>query len=197
MHALQIYSVSDNQPDGIVSRFTANITHISINRDGSKIAAGSCDMTIKVKDLGSKNDRELVLEGHTAPILSVNLDPKSEFLVSSSCDGTVRLWSLQSKKQINSWSWAPRSNDFSNSPTLCRMQFEPTTGRFLAVPVSQNNESMVKIIERGSWKEVAQLKDERMIEVMKCLFFYKMNKMILTNKMFRFQFVLGHRAASF
>jgi len=41
MHALQIYSVSDNQPDGIASRFTANITHISINKDGSKIAAGS------------------------------------------------------------------------------------------------------------------------------------------------------------
>ena len=41
MHALQIYSVADHQPDGIVSRFTANVTHISINRDGTKIAAGS------------------------------------------------------------------------------------------------------------------------------------------------------------
>ena len=41
MHALQVYSIADNQPDGIAARFTANVTHISISRDGSKIAAGS------------------------------------------------------------------------------------------------------------------------------------------------------------
>ena len=106
MHALQIYSVVDNQPDGIASRFTANVTHLSINKDGSKIAAGSgwesyrtnitaafrfmiilClvlfrDMTIRVKDNNSKgNYQETIFDGHTAPILCVSLDPKSEYLV--------------------------------------------------------------------------------------------------------------------
>ena len=38
-------------------------------------------MSIRVKDLDSRNDRESVLEGHTAPILSVDLDPRSEYLV--------------------------------------------------------------------------------------------------------------------
>ena len=41
MHALQIYSASDNQPDGIVYRFTANVTHVVVSKDGTKIAAGS------------------------------------------------------------------------------------------------------------------------------------------------------------
>ena len=85
------------------------------------------------------------------------------FQASSSCDGTVRLWSLSSKKQVQSWPWAPRSNDFSNSPSLARVHFEPITGRFLAVPV--HSLSTVKILERGSWKQVAELEDHRLNEV--------------------------------
>ena len=41
MHVLQIFSHPDNQTDGIVTRFTSTITHISVNKDGSKVAAGS------------------------------------------------------------------------------------------------------------------------------------------------------------
>ena len=99
---LQIYSHPDNLTDGIVSRFTAIITHIAFNKDGSKIASGSryfvtvvyellvlsgcliycSDMTLKVNDLAGPNKgKELNICGHSAPILSVSLDPKSEFLV--------------------------------------------------------------------------------------------------------------------
>jgi hypothetical protein len=41
MHVLQIFSHPENQTDGIVTRFTSTITHISVNKDGSKVAAGS------------------------------------------------------------------------------------------------------------------------------------------------------------
>lgn len=41
MHVLQIYTHPENQTDGMVTRFTASITHVSFNKDGSKVAAGS------------------------------------------------------------------------------------------------------------------------------------------------------------
>lgn len=41
MHVLQIYNHPDNTTDGIVTRFTSSITHVSFNKDGSKVAAGS------------------------------------------------------------------------------------------------------------------------------------------------------------
>lgn len=167
MHVLQIFSHPDNQTDGIVTRFTSTITHISFNKDGSKVAAGSGDMTIKVKDLApSSKNKEVVFTGHTAPILSVSLDPKSEFLASSSCDGTVRVWCLTTNEQVQSWQWGPKSNDFSNSPSLCRVHFEPTTGRFLAIPFYQS--STVKILERKTWKEVAELADHRLKDISIC-----------------------------
>lgn len=119
-------------------------------------------MMIRVKDVDPQaNSKDQHFEGHTAPILSVDLDPRLEFLVSSSCDGTVRIWSLNSRKQVHSWEWAPRSNDFSNCPSLCRVMFEPVLGKTLAVPVA----TTIKIIERSSWKEVAELKDERLNQV--------------------------------
>jgi hypothetical protein len=38
---LQIYSHPENLTDGMVSRFTATITHMAFNKDGTKIASGS------------------------------------------------------------------------------------------------------------------------------------------------------------
>ena len=120
----------------------------------------------------------------------------SSFLqASSSCDGTVRIWSLQqSGKQVQSWNWAPKSNDFSNSPSLCRIQFEPTTGQFLAVPSFPT--SSVKIIERNTWKEVAELQHERLKDVNKLTFFILNPFLKFLFLISRFLFVAGRLAAN-
>lgn len=114
---------------------------------------------------------------------------------SSSCDGTVRVWCLTASKELQSWRWGPASNDFGNSPSLCRIHFEPTTGRYLAVPFFQS--STVKILERSSWKEVAELVDDRLKDV-------SISKQIVSNLLYvkfisccRFPFVAGLFVASF
>ncbi len=77
----------------------------------------------------------------------------------------MRVWSLKTRKELVNWPWAPRSNDFSNAETLCRLQFEPTTGRCLAVPCAGDSTGCVRIVERATWKVLAELKDDRVAQV--------------------------------
>ena len=76
--------------DGLVARFTADVTCININNEkGDILVAGSADMTIKVVDTESY-EVIATFEGHLAPILSVSIDSDGLFAASSSCDGTIR-----------------------------------------------------------------------------------------------------------
>ena len=76
--------------DGLVARFTADVTCIDINNEkGDILVAGSADMTIKVVDTESY-EVIATFEGHLAPILSVSIDSDGLFAASSSCDGTIR-----------------------------------------------------------------------------------------------------------
>ena len=76
--------------DGLVARFTADITCIDINNErGDILVAGSADMTIKVVNTESY-EVIATFEGHLAPILSVSIDSDGLFAASSSCDGTIR-----------------------------------------------------------------------------------------------------------
>lgn len=76
--------------DGLVARFTADITCMNTNNDkGDILVAGSADMTVKVINTESY-EVIATFEGHSAPILSVSLDTQGLFVASSSCDGTIR-----------------------------------------------------------------------------------------------------------
>ena len=76
--------------DGLVARFTADITCMDINNEkGDILVAGSADMTIKVVNTESY-EVIATFEGHLAPILSVSIDSNGLYAASSSCDGTIR-----------------------------------------------------------------------------------------------------------
>lgn len=40
-NTVQIHTFPDGEPDGILTRFTTNATHVAFNSSGSKVAAGS------------------------------------------------------------------------------------------------------------------------------------------------------------
>ena len=76
--------------DGLVARFTADITCMNTNNEkGDILVAGSADMTVKVINTESY-EVIATFEGHSAPILSVSIDTQGLFVASSSCDGTIR-----------------------------------------------------------------------------------------------------------
>ncbi|XP_014833456.1 WD repeat and HMG-box DNA-binding protein 1-like, partial [Poecilia latipinna] len=154
-NTVQIHTFPDGDPDGILTRFTTNATHVTFNRSGTRVAAGSSDFMVKVVEV-SDSSQQKTLRGHEAPVLSVTFDPKDEYLASSSCDGSVVVWNIEDQTRVTSWPLLQKTNDVSNAASLCRLAFQPAAGKLLAVPV----ETRVHLYERGSWDQVGSLSDE-------------------------------------
>uniref|UniRef100_A0A8D3DPI5 WD repeat and HMG-box DNA-binding protein 1 n=1 Tax=Scophthalmus maximus TaxID=52904 RepID=A0A8D3DPI5_SCOMX len=154
-NTVQIHTFPDGEPDGILTRFTTNATHVTFNSSGSRVAAGSSDFMVKVVEV-SDSSQQKTLRGHEAPVLSVTFDPKDDFLASSSCDGSVVVWNIEEQTQVISWPLLQKTNDVTNAKSLCRLAWQPRAGKFLAVPV----DTKVHLYERGSWDHVSTLSDD-------------------------------------
>ncbi|RTG83282.1 chromosome transmission fidelity protein 4 [Schistosoma bovis] len=141
---VHILQMEDGLPDGVATRFTAEVNHLAMNKDLSKIALCSSDFSVKVVDLsGHDNDRELVFKGHQGAVLSVAFDPLDVFVASASCDGSVRLWDLiigEEKKCIYTLA---KCNDPLFAPSSCRLCWESTVGK----PSSRDSLSPNRIAE--------------------------------------------------
>ncbi|KAG7267418.1 hypothetical protein CRUP_012519 [Coryphaenoides rupestris] len=137
-NTVQIHTFPDGDPDGILTRFTTNATHVAFNHSGSRVAAGSSDFMVKVVEVADSSQQK-TLRGHDAPVLSVTFDPKDEFLT-----------------QVTSWPVLHKSNDIGNAKSLCRLAWQPKTAKVLAVPV----ETRVQLYERDSWEHVSTLSDD-------------------------------------
>uniref|UniRef100_A0A665WX90 WD repeat and HMG-box DNA-binding protein 1 n=1 Tax=Echeneis naucrates TaxID=173247 RepID=A0A665WX90_ECHNA len=154
-NTVQIHTFPDGDPDGILTRFTTNATHVAFNSNGTRVAAGSSDFMVKVVEV-SDSSQQKTLRGHEAPVLSVTFDPIDDYLASSSCDGSVVVWNIEDQTQVISWPLLQKTNDVSNAKSLCRLAWQPGAGKFLAVPV----DTKVQLYERGSWDHVGTLSDD-------------------------------------
>ncbi|XP_008298066.1 WD repeat and HMG-box DNA-binding protein 1 [Stegastes partitus] len=159
-NTVQMHTFPDGDPDGILTRFTTNATHVTFNSSGSRVAAGSSDFMVKVVEV-SDSSQQKTLRGHEAPVLSVAFDPKDDFLASASCDGSVVVWNIEEQTQVISWPLLQKTNDVSNAKSLCRLSWQPRTAKLLAVPV----EAKVHLYERGSWEHVSSLSDDLLTQV--------------------------------
>ncbi|XP_030016993.1 WD repeat and HMG-box DNA-binding protein 1-like [Sphaeramia orbicularis] len=158
-NTVQVHTFPDGDPDGILTRFTTNATHITFNSSGTRVAAGSSDFMVKVVDVADSSQQK-TLRGHEAPVLSVTFDPKDEYLASSSCDGSVVVWNIEEQSQVKSWNLLQKSSDITNATSLCRLSWQNQMAKFLAVPV----DSKVHLYERGSWDQVGTLSDDQLTQ---------------------------------
>ncbi|GIK64871.1 MAG: hypothetical protein BroJett018_26650 [Chloroflexota bacterium] len=69
------------------------ITSVAFNADGTVIATGSLDGTVRLWD-GETGELLNTLEGHIDTVSGVAFNPDGTLLASSGWDGSLRLWGL-------------------------------------------------------------------------------------------------------
>ncbi|XP_048456072.1 WD repeat and HMG-box DNA-binding protein 1 [Rhincodon typus] len=152
---VQVHSFPEGLPDGILTRFTAEVNHIVFNTSATSVAAGSSDFMVKIVET-KDNSQQKTIRGHEGPILSVAFDPKDLFLASSSCDGSVCVWKIADQTRVASWPLLTKFNEVNRATSICRLEWQPKIGKFLAVPV----EKAVKLFERDTWENTDDLSDD-------------------------------------
>ena len=83
----------------VVSDISQEFCSIAVSPDGSRIASGSSDSTIRLWDVTS-GEQVALLNGHTDSVFSVVFSPDGHMLASGSRDSTIRLWDVTSGEQI-------------------------------------------------------------------------------------------------
>lgn len=78
---------------------TDKVTSVAVSPDGTIIASGSYDETIRVWDIETGKTIQ-VLKGHTTMVNSVAFFPDGKWVVSGSTDNTVRVWDLKTGETI-------------------------------------------------------------------------------------------------
>ena len=74
---------------------TSDVNSVAFSPDGTLLASGSDDRTIRVRNLKQPNDRPIELKGHQDFVFSVAFSPDGTRLASGSQDDTVRVWDLR------------------------------------------------------------------------------------------------------
>ncbi|KFQ43749.1 PREDICTED: WD repeat and HMG-box DNA-binding protein 1 [Nestor notabilis] len=153
-NTVQIHTFPEGAPDGILTRFTMNANHVIFNSDGTKIAAGSSDFMVKVVEMADSS-KQKTFRGHDAPVLSLSFDPREVYLASASCDGSVRVWKIADQTCTTSWPLLQKCNDVINAKSICRLGWQPGSGKLLAIPVDK----VVKLYRRETWDSQFDLSD--------------------------------------
>ncbi|XP_063231056.1 WD repeat and HMG-box DNA-binding protein 1 isoform X3 [Bacillus rossius redtenbacheri] len=145
-NSLRCYRFPQMERDGVLTRFSKPVSHISVSPDGSIVVAASENSEIFVRNM--KNEKIKMLSGHSGPILSVAVDPKLEYLASSSGDGKVCVWDLATASVLQSWTCAAVCASFFEARALCRVSWQSGGGQVLAVPEGNH----VVLYKRATWR---------------------------------------------
>ena len=92
---LVVWNVQTGLVEAVLQGHTRRLLSLAWSPDGSKIASGSADRTVKIWDAGSFGLIS-TLEGHTDQVFGVSWSPDGTKIVSSgaSRDPTLRIWAV-------------------------------------------------------------------------------------------------------
>ena len=79
---------------------TDEVFSVSFSPDGTTLASGSADGTIKLWDVAKRQNIATLVEGHTSWIKSIAFSPDGKTLASGANDRTVKLWDVATRTNI-------------------------------------------------------------------------------------------------
>ena len=120
------------------------VNFVTFSPDGSRIASGSYDHTIKIWD--AKSGKEIrTLEGHSSRVSSVAFSPDGSRIASGSYDHTIKIWDAKSGKEIRTLE--------GHSSRISSVAFSPDGSRI----ASGSDDQTVRIWDAKVGKEIRTL----------------------------------------
>ncbi|XP_026758868.2 WD repeat and HMG-box DNA-binding protein 1 [Galleria mellonella] len=147
-HAVQAYTFPAFDKDGIVTRFTAPVTQIKSTCKIEALGCSSENMEAKICNLEGGAPL-FVMSQHKGPVLSIAICPHMKYASTACGDGVMRIWDIDIQNTVKEITCVPKINTFYAAKTLCRMDFEPAEGKYLAYP---NNREIV-LLDCESWNQ--------------------------------------------
>jgi hypothetical protein len=80
--------------------FVANPSCLSLSRDGTRLAVGSYDKTVRIFHVPTQKEIA-VLAGHDESIHSVAMSPDGQLLASAAKDRLIRFWNVDRKERVH------------------------------------------------------------------------------------------------
>jgi WD40 repeat protein len=125
---------------------TGTIMSVAFSPDGSRLASGSWDGTIKLWD-AARGQEVRTLKGHTDKVWSVAFSPDGGRLASGSIDGTIKIWDTANGRELRTLK--------GQAGGLLLVAFSPD-GRRLT---SGSNSGVIKVWDASSGQELRTLKE--------------------------------------
>ncbi|XP_050293758.1 WD repeat and HMG-box DNA-binding protein 1 [Anthonomus grandis grandis] len=145
---IQILTHPEGERDGVLTRATDPFNQIVLCKNKNIAALAGEGMEILVMDLDTcciKNS----FKDLGAPCLSVALCPHGKKLAASLGDGNLKVWDVDSGDLLKEITCFPKVNSFANAKNLCRLDFEPNNGTFLAYPLNNT----IKLLNTVTWND--------------------------------------------
>ncbi len=142
-----LWDIVDKQIIATLKGHTGWVNSVSFSPDGSKLASGSSDGTIRLWDVETMKSIA-TLKGHTGWVNSVSFSPDGSKLASGSSDGTIRLWDVETMKSTE------LLNDHDPSDRVWDIKFNPEA-TFIA---SGNSDKTIKLTSISDGYTSSELK---------------------------------------